>query len=112
MVKPIEAAHFSQFLKSEEEKLSTKKFQKSSQVATLENLESGKQPENNPSSVNSLFDGAQGNKIQFENTDKETIIKIVDPDTDEIVRQIPPEELMKMRERMEELSGQFINKYV
>jgi len=109
MVKAIESAPFSQLLKSEDEKLSNKKFQKTSQTATLENLESGKQPEYNPSSVNSLFDGAQGNKIQFENVDKETIIKIIDSETGDLVRQIPPEELMKMRERMQELQGQFVD---
>jgi len=36
-----------------------------------------------------------------------TIIKVVDRETDEVVRQIPSEELMNLRKRLEEVAGVF-----
>jgi flagellar protein FlaG len=35
----------------------------------------------------------------------DTIIKVVDRDTDEVVRQIPSEEMVRLRKRLEEVSG-------
>ena len=49
--------------------------------------------------------------VRFEN-DKDThelIVKIVDQETDEVVRQIPPEELINLSKRLEELSGNIVN---
>jgi len=112
MITPVESIPFSQYMDTAQSKLSNKSFEKNPQKAELEKLESGTQPHNMTSSVNALFDGAEGNKIQFENVDKETIIKIVDPETDEVIRQIPPEELMEMKSKMEDLTGQFIDSYV
>ena len=109
MVNPIENIPFSQILNND--KLSNKKFQKNVQTSSLENLESGKQPANDTSSINSLFQGAQGNKIQFETVDQETIIKIMDGDSGDIIRQIPPEELIKMKSQLEELQAQFVDVY-
>lgn len=34
---------------------------------------------------------------------KEVLVKIVDPETDEVIRQIPSEEMIAIRKRMEEL---------
>lgn len=35
----------------------------------------------------------------------ETVIKVIDRETDEVVRQIPSEELMRLRKRLEEAAG-------
>jgi len=36
---------------------------------------------------------------------KDVVVKIVDPKTNEVIRQIPPEELLKVREKLDELVG-------
>jgi flagellar protein FlaG len=45
--------------------------------------------------------------LQFSVDDEsgETIIKVVDSDTNEVVRQIPSEEVVKLRQRMKEAAG-------
>ena len=35
----------------------------------------------------------------------ELVVKIIDSETDEVLRQIPPEEVLKMRERLAEAAG-------
>ncbi len=48
-------------------------------------------------------------ELQF-SVDKDsgsTVIKVVDRQTDEVVRQIPSEELMNLRKRLEEAAGVF-----
>ena len=36
---------------------------------------------------------------------KDIVVEIVDPKTNEVIRQIPPEELLKVREKLDELVG-------
>ncbi|RMG32857.1 MAG: flagellar protein FlaG [Gammaproteobacteria bacterium] len=45
--------------------------------------------------------------LQFSVEEKtgETIIKVVDSDTNEVVRQIPSEEIIRLRQRMKEAAG-------
>lgn len=33
------------------------------------------------------------------------VVKIIDKETDEVIRQIPPEELLKLHEKMQDLTG-------
>jgi flagellar protein FlaG len=40
---------------------------------------------------------------------EELIVKIVDSDTDEVIRQIPPEELINLSKHLKELSGNLVN---
>jgi flagellar protein FlaG len=50
-------------------------------------------------------------RIAFE-LDKDTgktILKIIDPQTNEVIRQIPPEELLRISKRISELLGLIIN---
>lgn len=56
---------------------------------------------------NSLFQEAKRN-LQFEVDDatKEVVVKIVDSDSGEVVRQIPAEETLDFIKRMQELDGQ------
>ncbi len=53
-------------------------------------------------------------KIAFEidKETKKTILRIVDVETNEIIRQIPPEELLKISKRISELLGLIINEKV
>ncbi len=36
---------------------------------------------------------------------KEVVVKVVDPKTNEVIRQIPPEELLEIRKRLDEIMG-------
>jgi len=46
-------------------------------------------------------------ELQFSVDDKsgETVIKVVDRETDEVVRQIPSEEVVRLRQRLQEAAG-------
>ena len=110
MITPVEAIPFSNFMETANKK-SVERFEKAEQVSELEHLESGEQPQTNTKTVNALFEGANGHNIEFENEGTETIIKIMDKDTHEVIRQIPPAELLEMRSKMEELKGQFLDTY-
>jgi flagellar protein FlaG len=52
--------------------------------------------------------------IQFSVDDKsnEVIVRIVDRDSGEVIRQIPPESIVRLRERMKDMSGLFVEKKV
>lgn len=44
-------------------------------------------------------------RFEVNSESREVIVKIVDPESDEVIRQIPSEELLAIRERMEDLVG-------
>ncbi len=44
-------------------------------------------------------------RFEVDSDSKEVIVKIVDPANDEVIRQIPSEELLAIRERMQDLVG-------
>jgi len=50
-------------------------------------------------------------KLQFTEDDDSgrMVVKVLDRDKDEVIRQIPPESMLKMAQRMEELSGMLID---
>jgi len=48
-------------------------------------------------------------RFEVDSKSKEVIVKIVDPSNDEVIRQIPSEELVAIRERMEDLAGVLYN---
>jgi len=49
--------------------------------------------------------------VRFENDDTvdELVVKIVDRDTDEIIRQIPAEEILELRAVLDDLRGNLVN---
>lgn len=48
--------------------------------------------------------------VQFESNDNsQLIVKVVDRETNEVIRQIPPEELIELSEHLRELTGNLIN---
>ena len=40
----------------------------------------------------------------------EMVVKIVDNESEEVIRQIPPEELLKLTQRLEDLRGNLVDK--
>ncbi len=49
--------------------------------------------------------------VRFENDNEagELIVKVVDRETDEVIRQIPPEELLDLTKRLQDLRGNIVN---
>jgi len=48
--------------------------------------------------------------VRFENDEtQQLIVKIVDNKTDEVIRQIPPEELMQLTQHLNELRGNMVD---
>ncbi len=49
--------------------------------------------------------------VRFENDSEagELVVKVVDRDTDEVIRQIPPEELRNLAEKMRNLRGNLVD---
>ncbi|MEN8189426.1 MAG: flagellar protein FlaG [Thermodesulfobacteriota bacterium] len=48
--------------------------------------------------------------VRFENDDLHNlVVKVVDRDTDEVIRQIPTEELMELTRHLKELTGNFVD---
>jgi len=60
--------------------------------------------------IKSLTDNGQYS-VRFEKNDdlEELIVKIVDQETDEVVRQIPPEELINLSKHLRELQGNLVD---
>ncbi len=60
--------------------------------------------------IKSLTDNGQYS-VRFEKNDDldELIVKIVDQQTDEVVRQIPPEELINLSKHLRELQGNIVD---
>ena len=60
--------------------------------------------------IKSLTDDGQYS-VRFEKNDDldELIVKIVDQETDEVVRQIPPEELINLSKHLRELQGNIVD---
>lgn len=44
-------------------------------------------------------------RFEVDSDSKEVVVKIVDPENDEVIRQIPSEELLAIRKRMKDLVG-------
>jgi len=48
--------------------------------------------------------------VRFENNENDQlVVKVVDSKTDEVIRQIPPEELMELTRHLNELQGNIVN---
>jgi len=57
---------------------------------------------------------AMNRSIQFsiDNTTNEVIVKIVDQNTGEVIRQIPPENMVKIRDSLANMTGLIVEKKV
>ena len=60
--------------------------------------------------IKSLTDDGQYS-VRFEKNDDihEMVVKIVDQKTDKVIRQIPPEELIDLTKRLQELQGNIVD---
>ncbi len=48
--------------------------------------------------------------VRFENNDnEELIVKVIDRDTDEVIREIPPEELQNLTKNLQKLQGNLVD---
>jgi flagellar protein FlaG len=48
--------------------------------------------------------------VQFENNDEnETVVKVIDRETQEVIRQIPPEELLELTKHLNEMQGNIVD---
>jgi flagellar protein FlaG len=64
--------------------------------------------------LNEMMDGLQTN-IGFsihEGEENQVVVQIKDRKTDELIKQIPSEELLVIKEKMEELSGLILDRHV
>jgi flagellar protein FlaG len=50
-------------------------------------------------------------RLSFSLHDKtgDLVVRVLDKDTGEVIRQIPPEEMLKLREKLEQLTGVLLN---
>lgn len=81
--------------------------QQQPQVAVQDNAI---QPEELLSQIKSITeDGLYSVRFERDSGSNELIVKIVDSDTEEVIRQIPPEELINLSKHLRELAGNIIN---
>lgn len=68
------------------------------------------QPEELLSQIKSLTeDGLYSVRFENDQEAQEMVVKVVDPKTDEVIRQIPPEELLNLTQRLNDLRGNIVN---
>ena len=68
------------------------------------------QPEEILQQIKALTEnGVYSVRFEKDSNSSQMIVKIVDSTTNEIVRQIPPEELINLSKRLNELSGNIVN---
>jgi flagellar protein FlaG len=74
---------------------------------------SASKEEAQPTNLNSTVDemnaefAARNSTIRFrvDQESKDVIVSVVDKTSDEVIREIPPEEVVRMRERLKEMAG-------
>lgn len=68
------------------------------------------QPEEMLQQIKALTeDGLYSVRFENDNEADELVVKVVDSKTDEVIRQIPPEELLHLTERLQELRGNIVD---
>ncbi|BHH83409.1 flagellar protein FlaG [Desulforhopalus sp. 52FAK] len=82
--------------------------------ANLEKSSSGDktavQPEEILNQIKGLTENGQYS-VRFENSQEfdELVVKVVDTETDEVIRQVPAEDVLGMKATLEDLRGQIVN---
>ena len=72
--------------------------------------ESKAQPEELLNQIKAITeDGLYSVRFERDSNSEKTVVKIVDSETDEVIRQIPPEELLNLTKQLKELSGSIID---
>jgi flagellar protein FlaG len=68
------------------------------------------QPEELLKQIKSLTeDGIYSVRFEQDSKSNQMIVKIVDRSTNEVIRQIPPEDLINLSKRLDELNGNILN---
>ncbi len=68
------------------------------------------QPEELLSQIKNITeDGLYSVRFERDSGSEQLVVSIVDSNTDEIIRQIPPEELVNLTKQLKELSGNVVN---
>jgi flagellar protein FlaG len=68
------------------------------------------QPEELLSQIKSLTeDGLYSVRFENDQEAQQLVVKVVDRETDEVIRQIPPEELMNLTQRLSDLRGNIVD---
>ena len=68
------------------------------------------QPEELLSQIKALTeDGLYSVRFENDTETNEMVVKIVDNESDEVIRQVPPEEMLELTQRLEELRGNLVN---
>ena len=68
------------------------------------------QPEELLQQIKSITDdGLYSVRFEKDDASHELIVKIVDSETDEVIRQIPPEELLSLTKQLKELQGNLVD---
>ncbi len=76
----------------------------------VDSKESQIQPEELLNQINALTEeGVYSVRFERDDTADKLVVKIVDNETDEIIRQIPPEELINLTKHLQEMSGNLVN---
>jgi len=90
-------------------------FQK--EIQTNSELVTGSEPEENKVSTSEILDKIKQvshdglYSVRFEKNDAhdEFVVKVVDRETDEVIRQIPPEEILGARAKLLEFTGNIVS---
>ncbi len=93
------------------EQVSRQRQDQSGQAAGADTEQQKKmQPEELLSQIKSITeDGAYSVRFEKDNDLDELIVKVVDQQTKEVIRQIPPEELINLSKHLQELRGNIVN---
>ncbi|WP_320056014.1 flagellar protein FlaG [Desulfuromonas thiophila] len=68
------------------------------------------QPEEMLSQIKALTeDGLYAVRFENDKDTSELVVKVVDSETDEVIRQIPPEELLGLTKRLNDLRGNLVD---
>jgi len=68
------------------------------------------QPEELLNQIKALTeDGLYSVRFERDKNSEEVVVKVVDQNTDEVIRQIPPEELLKLTQHLAELTGNIVD---
>lgn len=96
-------------LASDQVAVQRKNKEKVADAPQAEAVEKQVQPEELLSQIKAVTeDGAYG--VRFERDDQaELIVKIFDIETDEVIRQIPADEILQLRETLEDLRGNIVD---
>ncbi|MBM9513152.1 flagellar protein FlaG [Desulfogranum marinum] len=87
-----------------------KQRQEIEQQPQVDNKEPQVQPEELLNQINALTeDGIYSVRFERDDTANELVVKIMDNETDEIIRQIPAEELLNLTKHLQEIRGNLVN---